>query len=175
MPPREDLDPPHKSLNYLLTGYSLVVIGVLITAVTTLGSFESPESPGPIAVGTALAINSLGFIVVVFSQVWYLKNRGHLLILDKKILDTPIKYVVTFVAVIIPILGSIGFVYTNIYDKVPETSEVNLFFIVIGIIFLAVPTLIVFGILIFNILFIFVGPIYMLTFYYFVVRRSVSR
>lgn len=62
----EELDAPRKSLRYLLGGYCLVVLGILLFALNFAASF-SPGGPGPIANGVALLFNFLGFLVVVHS------------------------------------------------------------------------------------------------------------
>lgn len=173
MASEEVLDVPRKSFRYLLTGYFLVVIGVLLTVFTTLGSF-SRGNPSPVAVGTALSINSFGFLVVAFSHVYYLRKKGYISILDKKFFGAPlIKYISISLAFMIPIIGNAAFILTNIYDITVSSDEIGLFFPVSVIIFIS--TLVALGIVLFNIFFVLVGPVYIIVFYYSVVRRSGSR
>lgn len=166
-------EPSHKSFRYLLTGYFLVVIGVLLTVFTTLGSF-SRGNPSPVAVGTALSINSFGFLVVAFSHVYYLRKKGYISILDKKFFGAHlIKYISISLAFMIPIIGNVAFILTNIYDITVSSDEISLFLPVSVIIFIS--TLVALGIVLFNIFFALVGPVYIIVFYYSVVRRSGSR
>jgi len=154
---------PRDSFRYLLLGYFLILVGGILTILTTLGSF-SRGNPNPITVTITLSINSLGFIIVVFFHLQYMRNKGHMSVLDK-IFSTRIKYVVIFLTVATVTLGNFGFINDDIW-----TVPTPLPMAVAGMIGLA--TLVVTGIAVFNILFVLVGPVYILLFYFTVVRGS---
>lgn len=172
MASEEVLDVPRKFFRYLLNGYYLVVFGVFLSVLDLAGSF-SPGGFGPIATGVALFINSFAFLVVVYSHVWYLKKRGYLSVLDKEVFGVPVKYVVTSVAAIVITLGNFAFVLNDsIYDTSAITvGEANSILTVVGIVFLVILVLITLSMIYFNFLFALAGPIYLILFYYLVVRE----
>lgn len=168
MTPEEGLDVSRKSFRYLLNGYFLVVVAVFLYALDFAGSF-STGGFGPLVTGVALFINPLGFLVIVYSHVWYLKKRGYLSVLDKKVFGIPVKYFVISVAVTVIILGIASVALFDSYDLGRMEGENYYLSIVVTI-----PMLVTFGIIYFNILFLLAGPLYMVLFRY-VVKQSDSK
>jgi len=165
MASEEDLDAAFKALGYLVLGYFLVVVGVLFILFSFAGSF-SPGGFGPIGRTFIIFINALGFLIVVFSHVYYLNSS----VLNKRVFGIPVKYVVILVALSIITLGSVSVALfefpSSYYLRDIEYHPV------VTMILVVIPMQVTLGIIYFNFIFVLAGLPYVVLFYYLVVRQS---
>lgn len=154
-----------RTLGYLLLGYLIIAPVTVYGVLAELGSFASGESVSAFGSSVLILFSMIGSVTVIYSQIRYLDETGWLRRLDRKVAGASLKRVLALVSFIVLALVYINAVLAN-YDFY-QVDDPELGPIVILTITLA---LIAVGILIFNIMFVLIGPMYILLFYFSVVR-----
>jgi len=153
-----------KSFLCLLLGYFIIAPTNVYGVVAELGSFATGETLSAAAVSVLAFFNMIGFVVVVYSHILYLNETENLLF-EKEVAGNSLKFLLGLLSVSVLTLVYINAVLVS-YDfyrvNDPELGYVEIPLTVFLFIYI--------GILIFNILFVLVGPVYILLFYLLVVR-----
>lgn len=172
MTSEEGLDASHKSLGYLLLGYFIIAPTNVYGIAAGLGSFATGETLSAAAVSVLAFFNMIGFVVVVYSHIRYLNETekpsyesDRPSLLEKEVAGNSLKFILGLASVSVLTLVYINMVLVS-YDFYrvldPGLGYVGALLVVLSFIYL--------GIGIFNILFVLVGPLYILLFYFLVVR-----
>jgi len=173
MTSEEGLDASHKSLGYLLLGYFIIAPTNVYGIAADIGNVVVGESMSAATLFVISFFNITGFIVVVYSHILYLNETENPSsesdrpsLLEKEVAGNSLKFILGLASVSVLTLvyinaALVSYDFYQVHD--PGLGYVGLPLIVLSLIDL--------GILIFNLLFSLVGPVYILLFYFLVVRR----
>jgi len=160
----------YRELGYLLLGYAIIAPTSIYGVARALGTFASGESMSPTASSVLILLDMIGFSILIYSQVRYLYGTGRLSWLDRGVVGISLKRIFGAFSILILVFMYIESVLIlfDFYEdiSVPESSPV---FSIFSAFFMISS-----GIIYFNILFTLFGPIYILLFYFFVVREQKS-